>query len=210
MELFYPAMNNRCARTVPWQKAPIRFSRGFSLTEVLVSMLVLAIGVLGAAGLQLAATRTTQQAAFQTLALQLASEMADKMRANDAQMKQAGGLFLAVDYKSASDGEPSVPGKLCYAASCDAAELAAFDIYEWESRVKEALPGGRVLICRDSSPWDSGQGRLIWDCSGSSTTNASYVIKVGWQGKNPDGSLIKNAESIFPPSVALTVKPYIQ
>lgn len=195
---------------MPRPYARIRVPQGFSLIEVLVSMLVLAIGVIGAAGLQLGAMRTTQQSAFQSIALQLASEMADKMRANDSQMKQSSSLFLAVDYKSASDGEPSAPGKSCYAASCGGTELAAFDIYEWEKRVKDALPGGRVLICRDTSPWDAGRSSLTWDCNGNSDTGASYVIKVGWQGKNPDGSLVKDAANTFPPSVALTVAPYIQ
>lgn len=190
----------------------IRIERnGFSLIEVLVSMLVLALGVIGAAGMQLTAMRTTQQSEFQTLSLQLAAEMADKMRANDSQMKKAGANpFLSVSYQSAIEGEPSAPGKLCYATACDGEDLAAFDIYEWKKRIKTALPGGRVLICRDSAPWDSGKSALTWDCSAGSGDSASLVIKIGWQGKNPDGSLIRDAANIFPPSVALTVEPYIQ
>lgn len=186
--------------------------KGFSLIEVLVSMLVLAFGVIGAAGMQLAALRTSQQAGFQTVALQLASEMADKMRANDLQMKQADEIsqFLAVDYKSATDGEPAFPGISCYSSGCNATELAVFDIYEWKKRVRSALPGGRVLICRDSSPWDVGQRQLKWDCDGASGNSASIVIKIGWQGKNPDGSLVREAVNIFPPSVALTVEPYVR
>src|SRR5690606_15894095 len=54
---------------------------GFSLIEVLVAVFVLAVGVIGAAGMQLAALRTTQQSSFQTRALHLAAEMADYMRA---------------------------------------------------------------------------------------------------------------------------------
>lgn len=180
------------------------------MIEVLVSILILAIGVIGAAGLQLGAMRATKQSSSQTIALQLASEMADKMRSNDIQMKKSASPFLAVDYKSASEGEPTAPAKMCYATPCDADELAAFDIYEWKKRVRDALPGGRVLICRDASPWDSSQNAFTWDCDGSAGDSASYVVKVGWQGKNPDGSLILDATKNFPPSVALTVEPYIQ
>jgi type IV pilus assembly protein PilV len=184
---------------------------GFSLIEVLVSMLVLALGVIGAAGMQLTAMRTTQQSEFQTLALQLAAEMADKMRANDSQMKKAGANpFLAVNYQSATEGEPPAPGKLCYATECNGEDLAEFDIYEWKKRVKTVLPGGRVLICRDSAPWDGAKSALTWNCSSGSSDSASVVIKIGWQGKNPDGSLIRDAVNIFPPNVALTVEPYIQ
>ena len=48
---------------------------GFSLIEVLISVFVLAVGVIGAAGMQLTALRTTQQSVFQTKALHLATEM---------------------------------------------------------------------------------------------------------------------------------------
>ena len=48
---------------------------GFALGEVLIAILVLGLGVIRAAALQLTAMRTTQQSAFQTAALQLAVEM---------------------------------------------------------------------------------------------------------------------------------------
>ncbi len=182
---------------------------GFSLIEVLVSILVLAVGVIGAAGMQLTALRTTQQSAFQTAALQLAAEMADAIRAIDRWAAQNGhaSLLSAVDYQSAIDGNPPAPAKLCYASKCDAEELVEYELYEWKSRVNEALPGGRMLICRDSAAWDSGKKSLTWDCSGGSESTTPLVIKLGWQAKNPDGSLIKDASNVFPPSVAIAVEP---
>ncbi len=182
---------------------------GFTLIEVLISVLVLALGVIGAAGMQLTALRTTQQSAFQTVALELAAEMAEKMRANATLMQQAEEIntFLKVNYK-ATDGEPAAPGKMCFGetAICNAEELAKFDIYEWEKRIKTALPAGRASICRDTNPWDADAGAFRWACDGAS--GASVVIKIGWQGKNPDGSLVQNANNEFPPSVAITVEPY--
>lgn len=185
---------------------------GFTLVEVLTSMFVLALGVIGSAGMQLTALRTAQQSAFQTAALQLASEMADKMRANGHQS----GLdelnpFLDIDYASATDAAPA-PGTLCYAAGCSAEELAKFDIDEWKTRVKAALPGGRVRICRDSNPWDSAAGAFTWGCTPAATgaNTAALVIKIGWQGKgsNPDGSAVKDAGKDFPPGIAVTVASY--
>jgi type IV pilus assembly protein PilV len=185
---------------------------GFSLIEVLVAILVLALGVIGVAGMQLTALRASQQSAFQTAAVQLASEMADRIRANDNQMKldDDANPFLAVDYKS--DVEPDAPPALCYAATCNGEELAKFDIYEWEKRVKATLPGGRALICRDSSPWDTTTGALTWKCSGGAGSSTSLVVKLGWQakGKNPDGSSIIDSSKPVPPSVAITIEPYIK
>jgi type IV pilus assembly protein PilV len=180
---------------------------GFSLIEVLVSVFVLALGVIGVASMQLTALRTSQQSALQTIALELAAEMADKMRANDIQMRHADGQnpFLNVDYRSAS-GAPAFPDPMCYGhANCGGAELAAFDIYEWEKRLKSALPSSRAVICRDSKPWDSGIKSLKWECD---NVTGSIVIKIGWQAKNPDGSFTVEEDRPFPPILALIVMPY--
>lgn len=183
---------------------------GFSMTEVLISVLVLAVGVIGAAGMQLTALRTSQQSAFQTTALQLASEMADEMRANDSQMKltDKNNPFLDLDYQSTSEDGAAAPGKSCYVDKCDGAELAAFNISEWKKKIKSSLPAGRARICRDSSPWDASTKALSWDCTAGSGNSGSLVIKIGWQEKDPGGTLVKDAAGQFPPSVAITVLPY--
>jgi type IV pilus assembly protein PilV len=189
---------------------------GFTLVEVLISVLVLAVGVIGTAAMQLTALRTAQQSAFQTAAIQLAVEMADTMRANDQQMKLTGDSnpFLAVDYQSATDTAAAGSGTTCYSTNCNAEELAAFDIQEWKTRVKALLPGGRVRICRDFNPWDNAAGAYKWECTPApaSAGIAALVIKIGWHGKgsNADGSAVKDGKLPFSPSVALTINPTLQ
>jgi type IV pilus assembly protein PilV len=186
---------------------------GFTLAEVLVSVFVLAIGIIGTAGMQLTALRTSQQTAFQTAAIQLASEIADKMRTNVGHFHQADDVnpFLNLDYSSSDDPLPAT-GKACHASSCNAEELANFEIHEWKSRVKAALPGGRIAICRDSHPWDSSTGAFRWRCTASAEhkNTSALVIKIGWHGKgrNPDGSVVENARTPAPPNMAITVAPY--
>jgi type IV pilus assembly protein PilV len=191
--------------------------RGFSMIEVLIAIFVLVIGVIGAAGLQMAALRSTQQAAFQTVALQLASELADKMRANDQAMRvmkdgKAANPFIGIDY--AAKDTPTSPNVFCYGdmANCNAADLAAFDIYEWQSRLRAVLPSARAVVCRDSTPWSDGTDNYRWDCDSADAANAAVVIKIGWQSKNPDGSLIRDSatEKTFAPGLALAVAPYIK
>lgn len=186
---------------------------GFSLAEVLVSVLVLAIGIIGTAGMQLSAMRTAQQTAFQTAAIQLASEMADKMRANSGYfaLGDQRNPFLDLDYSSSSASLP-ISGKTCHASDCNVEELAAFEISEWKNRVNEALPGGRIRVCRDASPWDSTTGSFKWNCTvpASGGDIATLVIKIGWHGKgsNPDGSAADHATQSAPPNLAITVAPY--
>jgi type IV pilus assembly protein PilV len=187
--------------------------RGFTLTEVLVSVFVLAVGIIGTAGMQLTALRTSQQTAFQTAAIQLASEIADKMRTNVQHFSESdeANPFLNLDYASSGDPLPAT-GKACHASSCSAEEFANFEIHEWKSRVKATLPGGRIAICRDSEPWDTSAGAFRWDCTVSAEHKytSALVIKIGWHGKgrNPDGSMVENAESSPPPNMAITVAPY--
>lgn len=175
---------------------------GFSLIEVLVSLLVLAVGVIGAVGMQLAALRTAQQSAFQTFALQLAAEMVDAMRAGGGRLEPT---MWVMDYSSANDGDPAAPAKFCYASSCDAQELAEFQRYEWKKRVKAVLPAGRVQVCREATPWDGAKRSFNWSCDSGAEGGAPLVVKLGWQMKNPDGSLVRDADDLFPPSVLLTV-----
>lgn len=188
---------------------------GFSLVEVLVSVFVLAVGIIGAAGIQLNALRTAQQTAFQTAGIQLASEMADKMRANAGRFNLTDDKnpFVNLDYSSA-DAPLRTSGASCHASACSAEELAAFEIREWENRIRDTLPGGRVRICRDALPWDSGTGTFRWTCTSAAAGmhTAALVIKIGWHGKgrNPDGSTIDDAGIPAPPNLAMTVAPYAE
>ncbi len=183
---------------------------GFTLIEVLVSVFVLALGVIGVAGMQLTAMRNSQVSSYQTVAVQLAAELADKMRSNAVEMKKAddSNAFIFT-YNSAADGDPTA-GTKCFATACTAEQMADFDVYEWKQRLITLLPGGRVAICRDTTPVDSGA--LRWACTSSLTGqgDAPLVIKVGWlgRGKNPDGS--ENTSGAYPPSVAIAVESYVK
>ncbi|MFL6713216.1 MAG: type IV pilus modification protein PilV, partial [Sulfurifustis sp.] len=68
-------------------------SQGFTLVEVLVTLVVLSIGLLGLAMLQLESLKHNTDAYFRTQATMLAYEIIDRMRANvDA---ARGGSYVA-------------------------------------------------------------------------------------------------------------------
>ncbi|HEU4842648.1 MAG TPA: type IV pilus modification protein PilV [Burkholderiaceae bacterium] len=150
-----------------------RAAHGFTLLEVLVALLVLAVGVLGAAGTQIAALRTRQGSAQLSTAVRLASTLADHMRANGTQ-----DTYLRLDYNAAAGAPPAADS--CYGeAGCTSAELAAFDIHETMQALYLGFPGGRVRVCRDSA------ASMDWACSGG--TGAPLVIKMGWLRRSVDG-----------------------
>lgn len=171
---------------------------GFSLIEVLVALLVLGLGVLTVASMQLTALRTTQQTGFQSAAVQLAAEMAETVRAALSRSTAASSLLLGLDL-IAGQSHLQPPAKLCYQSDCAAPELAAFEIYEWQKKMATALPGARVQICAEAP--GSSADRASWKCGGGRA--ASVVIKVGWREK------AEKAESEPPPKLALTVVPHL-
>lgn len=189
---------------------------GFSLIGVLISVFVLAVGVIGAAGMQLTALRTTQQSVFQTKALHLATEMADKMRANVTQMQLDDAInpYLRVDYQASLITTSHQSTHHCYGTDtyCDSGQLASFDIERWLRRIDSELPGGRVRICRDAEPWNTANRHFNWDCVAANgmASIASLVIKIGWSDKNHDGKSTGDGGKTFAPTIVLTVAPYAQ
>lgn len=176
---------------------------GFTLLEVLIAVFVLALGIVGGVAMQLAAMRARHQSTLLAQASMLATGMAERMRANRAQMQLPAGAnpYLTLDYDVLDSPAPTAPAALCHAAPCDAAQLAWFDLYEIKLALRDQLPGGRVVICRDAGLWSGGT--LLWSCSGGAA--APLVIKVGWRGKNPDGTPQLDRTGQHAPGVALTI-----
>lgn len=178
---------------------------GFSLIEVLVAVIVLALGLIGGAALQLSALRTRHQSALMSTAVQLASSMADRMRANLVQLQadDASNLYLTARHDATRDPAPAPPDQACLATPCNSAQLARADIHELIEQVRDSFPGGRLLICRDTLTWNAAAHALEWDCDGSAAS--PMVIKLGWRTKQPDGSAAGSTDQQQGPAVAVSV-----
>jgi type IV pilus assembly protein PilV len=59
-------------------------SRGLTLVEILIALVILSVGLLGLAGLQTMSLKFNTSAYYRTQATQLAYDIADRMRANRA------------------------------------------------------------------------------------------------------------------------------
>jgi len=58
-----------------------------------------------------------------------------------------------------------------------------------------------VQVCRDAQAWDGAAQGWHWSCSGGK--GAPVVIKLGWRGKNPDGTPMSDHADA--PAVAVTL-----
>ena len=179
---------------------------GFTLIEVLVAALVLAIGILGASAAQLAALRTRHQSRLMSDGVQLASTLADSMRANVA-LFSADDLnpYLQLRYDAATDGAPSPAPPCLPGAVCSALQMAEADIDQVRQALHAGFPGGRIAVCRDSAAWDAGRGALRWACDDAGGSGAPVVIKLGWRGKQADGSEARDGAGDFAPSLAFAL-----
>ncbi|SFG79131.1 type IV pilus assembly protein PilV [Duganella sp. CF458] len=166
---------------------------GFTMVEVLVAVLLLAVGLVGALAMQAHAMRTRQESALQTEALQAAATLADRIRANAAQSSS----YLGFEFDAAAAGAPDAPAD-CAVAPCNAATIARLELSEFRRHLVAALPLARAVICRDASAAPGGQ--LQWPCSGAA--DAPVVIKIGWRSRRPDGA---SASFAAAPGIALPV-----
>ena len=119
----------------------MKTNTGFTLIEVLIAMLVLAVGLLGLAGLQATSLRNNQSAYNRSQATQLAYDIADRMRANVAGIA----TYTAIKPISAAGAQAH-----CLAVStpptCTTADMAENDLFEWNRAVRTTLPLGKGAI----------------------------------------------------------------
>ena len=152
-------------------------ARGFTLIEVLVTVIILAIGLLGIAGLQAIGLRYNQSALLRTQATQLAYDMADRMRTNNLG-------FSAGNY----DQPTSTAVANCSTTTgCTPAEMATNDMFVWSDTLSNTLPGGVGVVCLDSTSGD-GTSNTAPACDGSGTV---YAIKIWWLDDRDDPSALQ-------------------
>jgi type IV pilus assembly protein PilV len=126
--------------------------RGTSLIEVLVTMLVVSLGLLGAAGTQLAATRYQQTATFRNQAFAEAQFIIEKMKTNSRALIATAppapeNSYLAPDaYANAATiaANPGCGGS--GQAVCTAAQASQRDMSDWRTSLRANLPQGRGAI----------------------------------------------------------------
>ena len=110
-------------------------NKGFTLIEVLIAMVVLAVGLLGLAGLQASSLSNNQSAYNRSQATQLAYDLADRMRANTS-------TAALTRYTGAI---PTAGIATCLTTTgCTSTQMAENDLFEWNSAVTTTLPNGRA------------------------------------------------------------------
>ena len=156
----------------------LKKQRGFSLIEVLISVLVFGVGILGLGGLQIASIKGSSNSHYRTTASMLAMDLGDRMRSN---------LNAVSDGRYGEAVSCATVSRLCRSSACTIEELAVFDIQEVmcgsirgttrEGGVNNLLPGGTLTITCDGgvcvTPRDDPR--------------ATHNITISWNSQKTDG-----------------------
>ena len=164
---------------------------GVTLIEVLVTLFVMAIGLLGLAGLQSTAVKDGVDTSRRSQVMWLVSELIERMRANpDGQ---------ATGYTVATNGNvcATAPPKRCSnngagpaQTDCTANEMAAFDV--WEVFCGQ-IETGVMANATDMLNFES----IVISCGGGSCNETSdYTIRVTWLSQSVDNSRLLSADQI--------------
>ncbi len=145
--------------------------QGISLIEVLISVVVLAIGLLGIAALQSNAAKYNHSAQLRSIAIAQANNMIDRMYSNHK------GLDAGV-YDNIS-GIPANPG----CTLCSASQMAQNDARIWNTNNAQFLPSGQGTVTRNGDRWlvtmrwdGNRSGASGTGCSGNTDIDLSCLI----------------------------------
>ena len=142
--------------------ARARQQRGDTMIEVLVTIIIIAVGVLGAAALQVTTLKNLSSSHSASTAAIIAEDFSERMRANPT-------AALAGDYihNAAVTVYPD-----CAADSCNPAQMASYDIGTWWIQLQAVLPAGTAEVTQIAGT-TTFQLTVRWDDdrSGSTGTN---------------------------------------
>jgi type IV pilus assembly protein PilV len=142
---------------------------GFTLIEVLVALVILSVGLLGIAGMQVAGIRNTHYSYLRSQATAFAGEITDRMRAN-CSGAQAGFYNF-----TAASTIPTSPAN--NAGDLSNQNLANGDLADWLTRLRNTLPQGTATIACTTT-----------DTSQACRVPPSCNVTITWQEGETTGS----------------------
>jgi type IV pilus assembly protein PilV len=174
-----------CVTPIRWRSAHPAQS-GFSILEVLIAIIILSIGMLGAVGMQATAMQSNKETRYQAAASTFARELAEKMRGNHTVAIKTVAADNPYIFDTTLTGTIATPTVNCFTVGCPIVKDAAtWDVADWQGRVQAALPTPRVKVCFDKDPFDSA-GKPRWACTNDGDI---AVLKMSWTRNNTAGTL---------------------
>ena len=147
--------------------------KGFSLVEILVTMIILAIGLLGLATLQTISLKNVNNSQFHSVATIYAYDMAERMRSNRLGVGQ--GSYNGI---TGAETDPNCTG-------CNPSDMAQLDAFQWNDLIKQnpnkgGLPEGVGTVTKNGNLY---QIKIAWkeqgrDSTGGTVATTDFTLSV--------------------------------
>jgi type IV pilus modification protein PilV len=130
--------------------------KGLSMIEILVSLTIAALALLGLLGLQARALSFQTDAFHRKAAAELVAQLAERMRANQL-------AFLAGNYAMRFEASAAAPTEAAKcAAPCTSAQVALRDLDEWRSELRRRIPGAAAYLDWDAASRSGVDVSVAW------------------------------------------------
>lgn len=139
-------------------------SQGFTLIEVMITLVILSFGLLALSALMIRSVQNTTNALHIFHASNQAYDLADRIRAN-----------LDGTYNFASGTGTNPPNCLSENDGCTAAQMVSVDRFEWNTTNAAVLPGGTGGVSVASGVYTI---TVSWDLDRDGAADDSFVFTV--------------------------------
>ena len=157
-------------------------NRGFTLLEVLISVFLIALALLGSAALQAYSVKVTQGSQFRAQAVVLGMDLAERIEANNTAAVAGGYVATLPSSASVTD---------CIASPCSASQLAIYDLDQLQQNLARQLPGATASITR------TGAGPFV------------YTIQISWRERSYKAKSSASADAGATETFSFTVNRMI-
>ena len=146
---------------------------GFSIVEVLVTLVIVTVALLSAASLQALSKRSNYDALQRTTAAHLAESVLERIRANPG---ATGSYLTGIVLGNGALGAAPPVNCLDPGITCTAAEMAAFDLWQFE----QELDGAAEQDAGRATGGLSFPAACIQGPAGGGT--GEYTVAIAWRG----------------------------
>jgi len=151
-----------------------RNQAGFTLIEVLIAVVIFAVGLLTVASLQIVARKATYDAVQRTTATHLSQGMLERMRAN----RRVLNFYTGGDVLVLGGGNRLVePANKCQETVCDSFGMASADLWEWEQ-----LLFGSYELASDESEVGGLVSPTACISGPVGALAGVYAVSIAWRG----------------------------
>ncbi|WP_159931198.1 type IV pilus modification protein PilV [Oceanicoccus sp. KOV_DT_Chl] len=152
-------------------------SNGFALIEVVVTMFVMAVGLLGLSALQSVSVKNGLDTGTRSQVIWVVTELTERIRANpDAD----GNSYVKAAFTPA---DCAAPTKRCAdnsagaaATNCTANEMAAYDV--WDSFCGQSA--GTGVLANATESLDLQSLSITCNSCGTTVKDSNYTVSVSW------------------------------